>query len=492
MKRILALLLCAVFLLGASACKSEKGKTNSNKEVELVVDLHGWMPTLNSEPTAENPKVFVSTQKIADAFMEKNPNIKIKWARTKPVGGLATELAEWFTTQINAGTVPAIAFSWGTKFQDRGWYLPLDEYLDKANPYIKDNKKWRDIFPSYLWTNAGIADINKKVVAIPVALYPGAATGYYYNKSAFTACGITTPPKTYEELIKAIDQFKAKGYTGIAPWGYFKSITADQWIMQFTIGPSAAGYIMNKTDYNKDGQVTTDEQLRGVKAGLYNPVDKPYAQEVFKQLKRYYTTVLGAGWESSDYNGPWNQGKVAIKEEGLWALQNENNNKGRTFDYGVFPAPLMTTDTTQYASKIEYTEKGPYQPDPDLQLNIMKDAVKNDPEKLDAAVKFLQYLTVPENVSMMVIEQGADIGAVKGTQVPPLLKDWVNNSFAKVPKANWPLAFTDEDNLSLNKAVETWVKNGMSDSDFYKKINELQLKGADSYIKSMKIDTSKW
>ena len=67
--------------------------------------------------------------------MDENPDIEIVWARTKPVGGLDSEVAQWFTTQIAGKTIPAITFSWGTRYEDRGWYLEIDEFLDEPNSW---------------------------------------------------------------------------------------------------------------------------------------------------------------------------------------------------------------------------------------------------------------------------------------------------------------------------------------------------------------------
>lgn len=507
--RLLSGLLCLLLIFGTVACNGggkkdpdasgknddTTGKTSStdkNKQVELLVDLHGFIPSINKEPTAENPNVFLSTQKIADEFTKLNPNIKIKWARSKPVGGLQKELSEWFTTQINAGTCPAIAFTWGTAFQDRDWYYPLDDIISQPNAYVEGNTKWSDMFPSYLWTNEGVQDVKKRVVAIPVVLDAGPPTGYYYNKEAFAKANITSIPKTWEEFITASKKLKEAGYIPVAPWGFFKSAQLDQWVSQFCVSPSVGGYVKEKADYDKDGVVDSNELLRACKEGLYNPIEHDYARAMYKELKRYYTEVLAPGWENSDYMTPWNEGKVGMKEEGLWALQAENNNKGRKFDYGVFPAPIMSKDTTPFSAEIEYTEKGPYQPGCALQLNIMKPAVEKDPAILEAAVKFLQYLTIPDNISMIVLEQGAQIGAVKGTEIPPLLNEFLSNPFAKPTKAGWPSAFNNEQNLDMNKQFEIWVKGQMTDDEFFKKVNELQQKGADLYIEKMAIDTSGW
>ena len=79
---------------------------NSSGKLRLVVDLHGYMPSVSRIPTADDPEVFNSTHYIAEAFMRENPDIEIVWARTKPVGGMDSEVAQWFTTQIAGGTVP--------------------------------------------------------------------------------------------------------------------------------------------------------------------------------------------------------------------------------------------------------------------------------------------------------------------------------------------------------------------------------------------------
>ena len=492
--RVLSAFLVLLFVFSFSACnnKANTSDTGEKKQIELLVDMHGWMPTINTTPTADNPTVFLSTQKIADAFMELNPDIKIKWARSKPVGGLDKEIAQWFTTQINAGTAPAIAFTWGTKYQDRDWYIPLDKYLEQANPYEEGNTKWRDQFPSYLWDRSTIQDVKGNTVAIPIALYAGPATGYYYNKDAFSKAGIASVPKTWEEFITSCQKLKESGYIAVSPWGFFKTVQFTQWVQQFIIGPSIAGYIKDKCDYNKDGTVDSTETLRAAKEGLYNPVQHEYAKELFKQLKRYYTTVLTPGWENSDFMTPWNKGTLGMKEEGIWAIQTENNNKAKKFSWGVFPAPMMDKDTTPYVGKIEYTEKGPYQPDADLQLNIIKPTVKDNPELLEAAVKFLQFLTTTQNQSLMILEQGSDIGAVKGCSIPPVLNEYFQNPFPKSVNASWPSAFTDECSLDLDKNFELWIKGEMKDNDFYKKVNELQQKGADDFIKKMNIDTTGW
>lgn len=514
-ERLILIILCLSLSLSFSACHKNNNKKGSdavkigestgeieqddgNKQiaggrpVTITVDLHGWMPTINTEPTAEDPEVFLSTQVIADEFIKLHPNVTIKWARTKPVGGLQEELAQWFTTQIAADNCPEIAFSWGTSFVNRGWYEYLTDDIETPNLYVDGNGKWKDNFPKYLFNHhPATEDKDGNIVAIPIVLFTGPPTGWFYNKDIFDKLNIK-PPKNWNEFISIITKAKDEGYIGATPWGFFSKIELSQWFNQFSIGPSFAGNLMDKTDYDKDGIVSQLEELRAIKEGIFNPLEHEYAKEYYRYLKHYLVDILPEGWQNTDYFALWNDGQVAMREEGMWALQSENNNKAKAFEFGAFPWPIIDKGTSEYTSEIKYTEKGPYQPDPDLILNVMKPAVEKSADKREAAVEFLKFLTIPENISMMVLEQGSSLGAVKGAEIPPLLTDWMQNSFPIVPKAAWPLAVTDQHNMELNKEFELWIKNSTGDNNFFKIVDDIQQKGADYYIETEKIDTADW
>ena len=109
--KLIALLCGFVFLFSFLAGCGGGGKDDNGGKLELLVDMHGYMPTLNTEPTPESPTVILSTRLIEEAFEEANPDIDIVWARSKPVGGLEAEVSQWFVTQIAGGNCPAIAAS---------------------------------------------------------------------------------------------------------------------------------------------------------------------------------------------------------------------------------------------------------------------------------------------------------------------------------------------------------------------------------------------
>lgn len=465
-------------------------------KTRLIVDLHGYMPSTSRTPTADEPLVFNSTYYIAEAFMKENPDVEIVWARTKPIGGMDAEVAQWFTTQIAGGTVPAVAFSWATRYEDRGWYLELDEYLDAPDswPHGGGYNTWRDVYRDYIWESGKVLNSFKETVAIPITVYPGASTGYFYNKRAFSIAGIDEVPTTWQEFITATELLEAKNFVGVAPWLYFDTTTTfDGWVFQSIMSPSYVRVIEDDLDYDGDGMVNKIEQARGLLEGQFSPNKQngQLARDLYQNLYYYYTTMLDKGWASIDYNAQWLNGQVGIREEGLWALPVENSNVVRDFDFGVFVAPLVSTDSSPLLEEIEYSY-GPYQPNPDLSLNIMKEAVKDDPEMLDAAIRFLKFLSKPENVSLISIENGGVLGAVKNTMHSQLIDEFIHSQFPIMPKASWASGFTDEHTDQLNRTFENWINGNLDDEQFYTQVDTIQAAGARRFLMNMDTNYTEW
>ena len=187
---------------------------------------------------------------------------------------------------------------------------------------------------------------------------------------------------------------------------------------------------------------------------------------------------------------------MGIIEDDTWRLPTENSNTQRNFEFGLFPAPVITSETSQYVAEIEYTEVGPYRPAPSVFFSILKPAVELAGDgAFDAAVEFLKFITAPDNLSMMVLEKkGAYLGAVKGCAVPPELNEWFNNSFPILPNFQWNIGdyLSTESRERANAIMEMWYKGMINDEEFYEQFEEEVQKGTDEYIASMGIDTTGW
>lgn len=114
------------------------------------------------------------------------------------VGGLEAEVSQWFVTQIAGDNCPAIAFSWGTQYQDRDYYVDMTKYYNEPNEYVEGNEKWSDLFEDYLFETSTVRDIKGQLVGVPITLYAGPATGWYYNTDLISKTQI---PKNWEQFV---------------------------------------------------------------------------------------------------------------------------------------------------------------------------------------------------------------------------------------------------------------------------------------------------
>jgi raffinose/stachyose/melibiose transport system substrate-binding protein len=143
---------------------------------------------------------------LAKKYMKSHPDTKItiNWngrqnqvkVRTALNGGTAIDLIDGELDNLAGGLVTA------------GQAIPFDTLLDTAGP--DGEAKFRDLFlPAAL----DVAKHNGKVYQIPYDYNPYA---FYYNKKMWTEAGVTAAPKTWDELLAALEKVKAAGHNGLA------------------------------------------------------------------------------------------------------------------------------------------------------------------------------------------------------------------------------------------------------------------------------------
>ena len=514
MKETLSCLLAA--LMGCTICACGSGGGGDKDKVTLIVDLHGWMPTINTTATASTPNVYNSPRYIAEAFEKLYPEVKIEWARTKNVGGSSNdasgEMSSYFINAIEKGTCPAIAFSWGTAYQERDYYIDLTEYLEQPNPFeTKEElkgKPWKDAFYDYVWDLERIRTYDGRIVAVPVATYSGTASAIYYNCSLMADIGLMDTAKpaadddytlgrdepfTWGNYMDAIDALKAKYPSAKAITDPNASLTAGNWLLQFNLGPAYMKKLEPVLDKDGDGKVSGKEKLQGVVDGVFNPVDKPYAQELLSYIKEYYSTKIKNGDIAGAKDAQeWNDGKSGFYHAGSWNYSDQLSTP-KKYEFSLLPAPMIDESESEYV-EVEWVEGlENYQPDVDLELNLMKPAFMENgvfnQKKFDYALKFLQYLTTYESNSAMISESNTSMGAVKGVELPSIIKNspYKSCQFPVGSVYQWPAGFTSKAGAELDTLMASWVKGQMNDADFYRQWNEKQVADAKDYAKALNI-----
>lgn len=509
MKKLFAIVLSVVMFVAMLSFAGCGSNDDNGDTVTIRVDLHGWRPTEFSESTATS-KAYNSPKYIAAAFEELHEGkVKIEWVREKNLLMSREDVSNWFTMSTMTQNCPAIAFTWGTTFQDRGWYVDLTEYLEETNSYetVPDlaGKKWKESFAEYLWDLDAIRTYDDKIVAIPIALFAGASSAVMYNTE--------TMPNGQNGDIGIEEEFSWQDYVDTVKDvmeddpqnlvdGENYPIGAASWLMQFNLGPAyksaAWNYLdldLNRTmDIDGDGKISGQETLQGVVDGFFNPVTKNYARELFMKIKEYAGLLTDVNKDSSK----WDAGTGVLKYTGSWVYTPEvETNRG--FEWKMVPTPVE--DSSEFTK--DYVTWGTFEeakPGVDLYLNIMRAGVtKNgrfdgeiDNDKLYYAVEFLKYLTTRAANNSMIRESNTSIGAVKGTDLPAWLTDedctYADCKFAQTEAVDsWPTGFVTEVTSQMDTIISRWISGNLEDDEFFKQWNDLQVEGARTMASSLGI-----
>jgi ABC-type glycerol-3-phosphate transport system substrate-binding protein len=456
---------------------------NGGRPVRLEVDLHRtYMPSLNGVPAPEQSYVIVSTQRVADRFMAMYPNVTIEWCYTKVVDSY-----EWWVTQLAGGTAPAI----GYRVNEYYWRYDMTDDLEKPNPFAPQYATWKDQFPAYVWSHT--VDGNNRITGLPSPLFPGPATGYYYNVDIFNRLNLR-PPANFEELRQVTKALKSAGYNSLGPWKG-ELITGDaNWPFWFTINPGYAAALADQVDYDGDNVFSRNEQLRATRADIFNPVKHEYAREVLRHFKELYTDIYIPGVDSVDIDTLWDSGTLGLFMQGLWDLQKELSNTQRGFKTDVVPPPLITSATSRYVKDPEYSRTGPYQPNPDGVWSIVKQTVDADSGVKEAALAFLQFLMTPENMTDIINEFQVWLSPIRDVPVPALLEGWFSQQFPyyPVPGGYVVYGFTNDVNVAQKSELELWVKGQTPDDVFFTRWNDLMQRSVDDVIRQENVDISGW
>lgn len=310
-------------------------------------------------------EIVNQVNEIASVFHQKYPNITVE---TETIPNDAQTVLK---TRLVAGESPDIMMlqSYSTVFE----YAEAGYLLDLSN----------EPFMTNIVDGSKTAVTHKgKFYALPMDM---AGIGVIYNKDLFTQYNLSIPT-TFTELKNVCETFKKNGITP------FAVSIKDSW-------PLGHFYSMAHTVTVKDNLLEWIDSMNAGKAEFKS--DKMDA--MFKVFD-FYKENGGVNASEMDYNNQTSNfasGKYAMMVQGLWAY-GTSKSINPTLNAGLFPFPLTdNADETRL-----YT-------DTDSTFAI---SAKSSPEKIEAAKKFLEFLTGPEG-SKLWVEKCRLIPTLKGSDV---------------------------------------------------------------------------
>jgi raffinose/stachyose/melibiose transport system substrate-binding protein len=291
---------------------------------------------------------------IIDAFETANPDIDIEFSTAPPVA----EYISTLQTRLSSGTaadVFVMAAENKSNLIENEQILPLT-----GEPFMEN-----------------IAEFNKETYSGEDGEVYGMSTsswggGIVYNKELTDAAGMTEPPATWEELLELMANIKDT--TGVAP--FYEDLQAV---------PMSFGALLGSSI---EGDTTVDQQIFNGEATFAetwtDPAEtwyEPYQQDLIS------TDIIGLNGDQ--VINEFINGRVAMVATGPWMVPTIR--KGAPdMDFGYMPIPAPEGQETYL----------PGAASPGWAINA-------DTENVEAAKKFLAFLSSPEGVELYNKETAA-------------------------------------------------------------------------------------
>lgn len=337
--------LVVVFALIGTACTGGGGDGpggGSAGPIHLVM----WMGYTPPPPASESFE-YLSIKRMVDEFEKQNPNITIELQYVN--SDFALQKA---TVALQGNKQPDISYQYGTNMPQLAQAPKLVDLTDRVNA---GGYNWNDFYPG----EQKVATVNGKVFGVP-ALVDNLAV--VYNKDLFAKAGLSEPTSdwTWDDLraaAKAVTDPQNKVFGLVFP-----TDGSETMVWQYIAMLWAAG-----------GDILTPDN----KQAAFNSEASVRALSTLSTINQDGSMYLDFQPDSGKYGQLFNSGKIGMVITGPWDLSGFPD-----VNYGVQIMPSFDPGGSHE------TIAGP-------DNWVIFD---NGPERVDAAWKFLSFMTSPEQV----------------------------------------------------------------------------------------------
>lgn len=386
-------------------------------EGEITIYAQAYTPV---EPTSNAPNPPRYLNRIVAEYEKLHPNIQIELIPPLAPG---SDYITWVRTQAAGAQLPDIVWLHAGQVNEqlpRGMFQALTDKLSEGNPYIEAGQPghdvWLDAFAGFVMEFVRATDGNWYQVN---GDYVG--TAIFYNKDLFVAAGLDPddPPTTWSDFIAAHEALRD---AGIEAFAFPMGPSAFLWSWWHRVG--ATQFYGDRFDElnvdNNDFRLSSYASARNYANGIWDPADPRY-QETMRLLKDWsqYWVPGTLSLEISDTFRMFVNGEVAMYWNGSWAVPQTLNNDDVTFEWATMALPTFDEGVTEfYSGQIAPMIGGPSAA---FQYSVSSNQANGTmtPEKFDAAVDFLKFLTAPQNAGPMVNDLGSFIPTIEGTTPLP-------------------------------------------------------------------------
>jgi ABC-type glycerol-3-phosphate transport system substrate-binding protein len=448
----------AVIRLGARRPGAEAEAARRPYHIRMAPGLYlpGTMPGNVGKPLA-------GLLDVAEKFEELYPDTYVEFVGTPAV-------REWLVTQLAAGLAPDILnVNVEDVWQDvqKGWYVPLDAYLDRPSPFAKPgepgSKQWWDVFKYQAITRGKAAPDGKSYCVS----YDMVETGIFYNKDILERLGLGLP-KDWVEFLAMQKRLAEAGYVPLlvelgpmSDWGV--DLIFDQ-----LYAPILDGIDLVKDPVREpylQGYLDWDEICFLYRKGFFTRKDPRWVElwRILKTWRQYWNRDIS----TADMMRLFVTQKGAMYWSASWTVQQLARDPDIPFRWGVFYLPPIPASYSPYADGHDMCVIGGSA----MQYVVTNTAFSDtgDPatsERLRRAVAFLQFLTLPENADRVINEVLSMLPNVKGVEPHPELQPF--DDFLKRPytTTKWSFTFDMRFNEILVRMLDLYLNDGIAEDDY--------------------------
>jgi multiple sugar transport system substrate-binding protein len=330
-------------LVGAACTGDTSGSAEDDPTEETTITFwHGW--SAPSEVAAINAAI--------QDFEAEYPNIHVK-----AVGNITDDKINQ-ALRAGGSNAPDVVSSFTT--DNVGQFCSSGVFADLAPFFEESDLDPEEIFPAALLEYTQFEGVQ---CSLPLL---SDAYGLYYNKDAFAAAGIESPPRTLSEFEDAaIRLTKAEGDT-YSQLGFMPNYHG----YETTVSHYAAMWGPTYFDEDGNSNAADDPALRAMFEWQKHMVE---VLGGYDRLEKYRAT-FGDEWGSKH---PFMTGQVAMQLDGEWRA-GMIDDVGVDFDYGVAPFPVPDDQADTYGKGY-------------LSGTII--GIASTSEKQNAAWEFVRYMT---------------------------------------------------------------------------------------------------
>ncbi|HIJ75021.1 MAG TPA: extracellular solute-binding protein [Candidatus Hydrogenedentes bacterium] len=377
---------------------------------------------------------------------------------------------EYIVTQLSSGRAPDII---NVNVEDvwtdvqKGWYVPLDAYLEAPNPFIREKgdptapgyHQWWDMF-KYQAISRGKAAPDGRNYCISFDMVE---TAIFYNKDIFAKVGVSVPT-TWEQWLDDMAKLEAAGYTPLLMSIYaFNDWCVDLIFDQLYYAVLPGIDLLQDPTREKylEGYLDWDELCFLYRQGFFTPRDPRYAElwRHMRALRKYCNRNLAN--IDTDREFVTQQGAMYWTACPLTYRLMADKELG--FEWGVFYLPRFTTATSEFASETEMCVIG----GAGMQYEVTNSAYNDtgDPatsEKLERVIALLQFMTVPEHYERIVNEYPCFLPNVVGVPVLPSLEPFEAILERRYTTTKWIFTFDLRFSEIQQRMLELYLNDGIA------------------------------